>query len=205
MMPDEKPTLTVVPTSKYDDLVRRGREARQAVDGAQWLEGELALEVEALHPYERPRDDTGAFLADEARALRRYAEDIDVDYTTLKDYRRVAAAYPRTTRVVGVSWKAHQALAAQEDRLDLLQPGMTARQAQRVASARTAGNTGKPGWHELLGAVGDSLKAGDAAMDKVEAAVGDQVANQKFREKAARYAGWADELAERLRTIAAEA
>jgi hypothetical protein len=62
---------------------------------------------------------------------------------------------------------------------------------------------GKPGWQELIGIVGDDLIKAGKDMDRVEAEV-NRRPNEKFREKAERYAGWADELAERLRAITAD-
>lgn len=63
-------------------------------------------------------------------------------------------------------------------------------------------NYGKPGWHELLGEVGDTLIRADKQLTKVEAAIS-RTPNKEFRAKAGRYALWASDLAARLREIEA--
>lgn len=193
----------------YDGLVAAGREARVQADNMQWMEGDLALQVEALSPDERPRDpQTGEFVTDEIRALQRYAEDVDISYRMIRDYRRVAAAWPQDTRARNVGWQVHQILGAQEDRFALVRPGMSVREAKKIVRDRTKGNAGKPGWHELLGRVGEDLKAAAKHLNKVDAELKAAAKrkhpkhpNQKFIDKAAEYAEWADGLADRLRAL----
>ena len=67
----------------------------------------------------------------------------------------------------------------------------------------------KPGWFELLGTAAEDLKAAGRHLDKLEADLTEGVQrrkgrgpNEKFREKAAEYAAWARELAERFATLA---
>ena len=93
-------------------------------------------------------------------------------------------------------------LNAQEDRFDLIQPDMTVREAEGIVRYRRAGNSGKPGWHELLGRVGDSLIAAEKHMTKVEGVLGDDEPGAKFTAKATEYAEWAESLAQRLRAAA---
>lgn len=194
---------TIETTVSYSELVERGREARELADGVQWVEGDLALQVEALPGDERPRDpETGLFIEDETKQLKRYADDIGITFATLKTYRLTAVAWPTTLRRAEVSWHVHKTLAAQEDRFDLIRPAMTVREAERIVTQRRAGNTGKPGWNELLGHVGDHLKHADKAMGKAEAAIADNVPNLNLRQKADRYAAWAENLAERLHRTA---
>ncbi len=193
-------------TMSYEALVDAGREARQHADTMQWVEGDLALQVEALPGDERPRDpDTGAFIADEAKALKRYADDVGLPYSTLKTYRRVAEAWPSTTRA-HASWAVHQVLAAQDDRFDLVSNDLSVRQAQKMVRDRTTGAKGKPGWHELLGRVGDDLIAAEKHMDAAEAAINDpnrrSDPDDRLIAKAARYAAKADDLTQRLRLLA---
>lgn len=64
----------------------------------------------------------------------------------------------------------------------------------------TKANYGKPGWHELLGDVGDTLIAADKKLAKVEDAL-TRTPNQNFRARAGRYASDAEALAQRLRFI----
>jgi hypothetical protein len=64
--------------------------------------------------------------------LERYSADVGVPYETIKRLRSVAAAYPQTGRRLPISWSVHQALAAQDDRLELV----AARDDWTVAQAR---------------------------------------------------------------------
>lgn len=192
-------------TPQYDLLVMEGREARENADNVQWTEGDLALQIEAMPADERPRDpETGAFVTDEDKALKRYAQDIDVNYSTLQNYRGTAAAWPPSRRRDEVSFATHAALNALEDRFDVIQPGMTSRDAQKLARSRqpSANNNWKPSWHELIGQVGDDLILAAKHLDKTEEAI-HREPNQKFKDKAAKYAGWAQDLADRLHRIEA--
>lgn len=83
------------------DLVRQGIAARQRRDGAQWDLGDLAATVETAYG---------------AADLERYADEIGVDYDTLRDYRRVAVAFENGDRSPNLSWLHHRVLAARDDR-----------------------------------------------------------------------------------------
>lgn len=195
------------PTMSYEGLVEAGRAAREQADNMQWVEGDLALEVEVLPPNERPRDpETGDFIADETKALKRYADDIGINYSTLKDYRRTAVAWPERARASAVPWRVHYVLASQEDRFDLIAPGMTVRQAERLVRGRTVGNSGKPGWLELMGMSADKMLLAGKDLAKVEAALEAKGENaditKRMVEKAERYRGIAEDLAARFDAIA---
>lgn len=187
-------------TMSYEALVEAGREARKQADDMQWVEGDLALRVEALPATERPRHpETGEFLADEIKALKRYAEDVDIPYSTLQKYRKTAEAWPPSERSRAVGWAIHYVLITQEDRFDLIQPGMTYREAQQLVRGRAAGTAGKPGWFELLGKVGDTLITAGKHLEKAEQAIEDP--HPDLRRKAEEYAQWAEDVAARLRNI----
>jgi len=197
-MPDD----TIIITS-YEGLVHAGREAQAAADDVQWTEGDLALQVEALTGNTRPRDEQGNFIAGEG-ALKRYADDIEVNYSSLQDFRRVASAWPPPRRRGGVSWAAHRELASVTDRFDHIRDGMTVREARELSRELRGMNTSTgrvgPGWFELLGEVGDSLIKAGKQLDRAEAAIEDP--GDDLRAKAEQYAGWADDLARRLRAVA---
>lgn len=118
---------------KYDELVRRGREAVKRLTQSQWELGDLAL---AVAPMGRRGIANGG-----AERLRRYADEIDVEYSSLVEYRRVAEAWPNHTRVLSVSWSAHRELASHEDRFALLREGMTLSEARRAAGIAMAGRS----------------------------------------------------------------
>lgn len=193
-------------TMSYEGLVEAGREAREQADNMQWVEGDLALQVEALPGDERPRDpETGAFIADEEKALKRYAEDVEIAYSTLTEYRRTAEAWPTPSRLGVVAWDTHRVLASQEDRFELIRPGMTRSEARKIVRQRTAAAAGKPNWGELLGRVGEQLKTAEKHLGKFEEAVGEKTPSDKNRTNAGRYAAWAEDIAGRLREIEAVA
>jgi len=189
--------------TQYDALVQAGREARERADEMQWVEGDLALEVEALPADEMPRDpETGQFL-DPERGLKVYADDVGIPRKTLAEYRRTAGAFPVATRVATAPWAVHRMLAGQEDRFELIRVQMTYREAQKLVQARTAGNQGKPGWLELIGQVGDDLIKAEKDLDKFDTALGEKEPTENVQGKAGRYAAMAESLAVRLRALEA--
>lgn len=189
-------------TMSYEGLVEAGREARKQIDGHQWTEGDLAMDVEALPPNERPRDpETGEFLADQNQALKRYATDIDMSYGTLQNYRRVSDAWPRSARADGVGHKVHEVLATQPDRFDLIHEGMSVREARTLVRKRNAASVHEPGWFELLGEVSDTLTRASKQLDRAEGAIS-RKPKEALLANAARYAEQADDIADRLRQIA---
>jgi hypothetical protein len=65
----------------------------------------------------------------------------------------------------------------------------------------TSATTHKPGWHELLGEVGDKLIAAAKKLDRFDAAIGNRKPSAALQEKAARYEQMAHDLAQRLRAL----
>lgn len=188
----------------YEGLVEAGREARKQVDSMQWTEGDLALQVEALPSHDRPRDpETGDFIKDEVKALKRYAEDIDIPYSTMQDYRRTAEAWPQDGRAPGVGWMVHKTLATQEDRFELIrEEGMTTRRARKIVSKRRLANYHPPGWFELLGGVSEYLLKAEKELTKFEQATEGREFKAALHEKADEYSEQAEELMNRLKEIA---
>lgn len=95
----------MVQTGSWETLVEAGVKAQHEVDRAQWVLGDLALQVVTVFG-----DHT----------LERYANDIGVDYANLSDYRRVARAYSIPARAGILSWRHHREVIAREDRLEWL-------------------------------------------------------------------------------------
>lgn len=190
-------------TMSYEGLVEAGRAAREHVDDYQWVEGDLALQVEALEGNERPRDDQGLFLAGES-AIKRYADDVEIPYSTLKSYRSVAAAWPPVRRRTGASWSVHAELAAVTDRFDQIRDGMTMRHARELSrhlrGLDTKTSRVGPNWFELLGRIGDDLLAARKHLAAAEDAIEDP--GDELRGKAREYAERADEIAGRLKALA---
>ena len=84
----------------WDEHVREGIEARQQRDGAQWRLGDLAASVETTYG---------------EQSLQKYAEEIGVEFNTLREYRRVANEFGNATRVANLSWTHHREVAALDD------------------------------------------------------------------------------------------
>lgn len=70
-----------------------------------------------------------------------------------------------------------------------------------LPDTRHGGTSGTPNWSESLGHVGDDLIHAGKAMDKFDALIGARQPSVKVKTNAARYAGWAEDLATRLRRV----
>jgi len=87
--------------ARWEELVEKGIEAREQMDGAQWELGRLALEV-------APTLDRASTYGE--HALERYADAIGADPGALGEYRRVAERFP--IQIENLSWGHHQAAAS---------------------------------------------------------------------------------------------
>jgi hypothetical protein len=101
----------------WETLVFEGLEARQMKDKAQWKLGDLALQVETTYG---------------EHSLEKYAEMVVVNHNSLQEYRRVAKAYEKSTRVDNLTWAHHRAIAAHPER----QQWLTAAKDQRWSVSR---------------------------------------------------------------------
>lgn len=121
--------MTVQPGSaRWQELVRIGI----IKDGDRnWFLGDAALEI-------APMGGEVYHNGSEAN-LRRYADEIGVEYHSIVEYRRVSAAWSSNNRVLDTPWKVHAQLAA---RKDLIRPGMTVSQAALALGHRNVGRTG---------------------------------------------------------------
>lgn len=92
--------------SDWNDLVRRGRSATERLGQAKWELGDLACEVETTY---------------NGGQLQAFADEIGVDYSTLRDYCQVARAFVAMTTNRGKAcWTVYKLLAGREDRYDIL-------------------------------------------------------------------------------------
>ncbi len=102
---------------QWTTLVKEGKQAVKS----NWKLGDLALEVETGH-----RD----------HSLQEYADEIGVEYDTLRDYRYVAEAWPTAERSATVGWSIHRVFAGQPDRVDLIKHEHTAASARALVKGR---------------------------------------------------------------------
>ena len=98
---------------RWEELVDEGRQLKimeERVDAEhgniRWQWGDLALEVA---PMGERGQDNGA-----TERLRQFAEELDVSFESLRQYRNVAATWPNGMRVPFQPWVCHQILAAKK-------------------------------------------------------------------------------------------
>jgi hypothetical protein len=100
--PLPEPGEVLTPLESYADHVAAWRELDSRTS---WVKGDIAASLETRYGEGR---------------LQEFAHDVDEEYATVKEYRRVARAYPQKARRLAISWSAHQTLASQDDRVQLL-------------------------------------------------------------------------------------
>jgi hypothetical protein len=96
----------------WAQLVAEGRQLVSMEGDIKWQLGDLALEVA---PMGARGIDSGA-----TEKLERFAEEIGVSFDVLREYRRVAAAWPNAKRLAFASWSVHGILASRPDRFDFI-------------------------------------------------------------------------------------
>lgn len=85
----------------WEELVSTGMQAREMKDKAQWVLGDLALQIETFYGMD---------------AIGKYATEIGVNKETLKRYRSVSKAWLPEERVDILSHRHHQILAGKVDK-----------------------------------------------------------------------------------------
>ncbi|WP_249402395.1 DUF6192 family protein [Streptomyces sp. YIM 121038] len=95
---------------RYDELVKLGRDWVATMSSAQWRIGDAALEIEPMRPHGGAKA-----LFDVSEAIRLFAEDIGLSYSTVRGYRWVSSRWPKERRLAGVSHTIHKILASIPD------------------------------------------------------------------------------------------
>jgi hypothetical protein len=118
----------------WQDLVAEGRRLVKMEGEVRWKLGDLALEAVPLTPPQTPNS-----AAQVTERLERFADELDLNLSSLKQYRQVAGRWPEETRVPGVSWSVHRVLSSREDRFDLIRSRTTWKKsdAQEVIGIKT--------------------------------------------------------------------
>lgn len=152
-------------SARWQELVQQGiiRDG-----GRNWYLGDAALEI-------APMGENGAHNGSQDN-LRQYADEIGVNYDSLRTYRDVAAAWPPPNRVGGTPWKVHEQL---KSRKELIRSGMTVTQAAAALGQKNTGRTGpQAGVSDRAAAVRDYLADPEVA-DEV---FSDPVTSQQARD-----------------------
>ncbi|MFD9863442.1 DUF6192 family protein [Streptomyces alboflavus] len=104
-----------VSRERYDELVKLGRDWVAAMSAAQWRLGDAALEIEPMRSYGGASPSGKDDLFTVSEAIRMFAEDVGMAYSTIRDYRWVASRWPKQHRQAGVSHTIHKVLASIPD------------------------------------------------------------------------------------------
>jgi hypothetical protein len=104
-----------VTLERYEQLVADGRRLVELASRAQFTIGEHALEIEPMRPHGGAQAGPDQDLGGVDASLGRFADDIGLTLSTVRNYRHVAARWPAGRRVKGVSHKVHMILASIED------------------------------------------------------------------------------------------
>lgn len=104
-----------VTRERYDELVKLGRDWVAAMSSVQWQLGDSAGEIEPMRSYGGSNPSGNDELFTVSEALRMFAEDVGLAYTTIRDYRWVASRWPKEHRRADVSHTIHKILASIAD------------------------------------------------------------------------------------------
>ncbi|MGR3875646.1 hypothetical protein ACUXZZ_44710 [Streptomyces graminifolii] len=97
-----------VTRDRYDELVKQGRDWVATLSGAQWRLGDAALEIEPMRPYGGANPSGKDDLFTVSEAIRMFAEDVGLAYTTVRSYRWVSSRWPKERRRADVSHTIQQ-------------------------------------------------------------------------------------------------
>jgi len=104
-----------VTRDRYDELVKLGRDWVAKMSSAQWRLGDAALEIEPMRSYGGANPSGKDDLFTVSEAIRMFAEDVGLAYTTVRSYRWVSSRWPKERRQADVSHTIHKVLASISD------------------------------------------------------------------------------------------
>ncbi|PWI46206.1 DUF6192 family protein [Streptomyces sp. ICBB 8177] len=104
-----------VTRQRYDELVKLGRDWVAEMSSVQWRLGDAAGEIEPMRAHGGVNPPGSEELFTVSEALRMFAEDVGLAYTTVRDYRWVASRWPKEHRRADVSHTIHKILASIPD------------------------------------------------------------------------------------------
>jgi hypothetical protein len=104
-----------VTRQRYDELVKLGRDWVETMSSVQWQLGDAGLEIEPMRSYGGTNPSGSEELFTVSEAIRMFAEDVGLAYSTVRDYRWVASRWPKERRRADVSHTIHKILASLPD------------------------------------------------------------------------------------------
>ncbi|MFF0043335.1 DUF6192 family protein [Streptomyces mirabilis] len=97
---------------RYDELVKLGRDWVATMSGVQWRLGDAALEIEPMCSYGGANPSGKDELFTVSEAIRMFAEEVGLAYSTVRDYRWASSRWPKGHRRTDVSHTIHKILAS---------------------------------------------------------------------------------------------
>ncbi|MEV0257257.1 DUF6192 family protein [Streptomyces sp. NPDC050732] len=101
-----------VTRQRYDALVGLGRDWVEAMGSVQWQLGDAALEIEPMRSYGSTNPLGSEELFTVSEAIRMFAEDVGLAYSTVRDYRWASSHWPKERRRTDVSHTIYKVLAS---------------------------------------------------------------------------------------------
>ncbi|WP_030683560.1 DUF6192 family protein [Streptomyces cellulosae] len=151
-----------VTRERYYELVKLGRDWVAAMSSVQWRLGDAAVEIEPMRSYGGANPSGKDDLFTVSEALRMFAEDVGLAYTTVRSYRWVSSRWPTERRRVDVSHTIHKILASIPDEQERF---------EAVTNPPPSPRGGQPRWtHDSAKrVVGWKVDSPESVQEKVEA------------------------------------
>lgn len=146
----------------YDELVELGRGWVAEMSAVQWRLGDAAGEIEPMRARGGVNPSGSEELFTVSEALRMFAEDVGLAYTTVRDYRWVASRWPKEHRRADVSHTIHKILASIPDEKERFEAVASPPAHPRGGPARWTHDSAKRivGWKERPGEGGCDPRPG---------------------------------------------
>ncbi|MFD0312462.1 DUF6192 family protein [Streptomyces sp. NPDC127119] len=120
---------------RCDELVKLGRHWVETMSSVQWRLGDAAVEIEPMRSYGGTNPSGNEELFTVSEAIRMFAEDVGLAYSTVRSYRWVTSRWPKERRRADVSHTVYKILASvpgEQERFEAVPPGQSARRARAL-------------------------------------------------------------------------
>jgi len=122
-------------TRSWNNLVQRGKDLMEREDDVRWAWADLflALTPVSLFPTGIQKRRTGELTLREVFSAFKRVTLCEQTVNTMMEHRMVAMNWPKKNRIKGAGWSAHRALVGHPNRFEVLEPGMTYKDAAIAA------------------------------------------------------------------------